>query len=119
MNTFEKGRKGEAIAESYFKARGFTVLRKNYRKGRGEIDLILGKEREIVFVEVKHWPALSEDNMEYVIGFSKKNRILSTSKMFLLENPEYEESEIRFDVLFIPEMEKDIVHLTDAFREDL
>jgi putative endonuclease len=118
MNTVEKGRKGEAIAECYFTKKGYAVIRKNYRKGRGEIDLILGKEGEIVFVEVKHWPALSGENMEYGIGFEKKRRILSTSKLFLLENPEYDESRIRYDVLFIPESEKDMVHLTDAFREE-
>jgi putative endonuclease len=118
MNTVEKGRKGETLAENYFKERGFSVIQRNYRRGRGEIDLILRKESDLVFVEVKYWTSLSSEDMEYGIGIEKKRRILSTSKLFLLENPEYDGSGIRYDVLFIPESAQDVVHLEDAFRED-
>ena len=117
MNSVEKGRRGEAIAESFFKAKGFSVICRNYRNGRGEIDLIVGNEREIVFVEVKHWQTLSEENMEYVLGAEKKMRILSTSKLFLRDNPQYDESGIRYDVLFISDTENP-VHIKDAFGED-
>ncbi len=47
------GKRGEIAAEKYLKARGYTLLFRNYRTPFGEADLVVEKEEEVVFVEVK------------------------------------------------------------------
>ena len=47
------GREGERIAVDYLTEKGYRILRRNYRFGRGEIDIIAQDGTELVFVEVK------------------------------------------------------------------
>ena len=47
------GKIGEALAIDHFKARGYKIREQNYRTRSGEIDLIVQREKRVVFVEVK------------------------------------------------------------------
>lgn len=47
------GRRGEDCAAEFLVGAGYTVLARNWRCGQGEIDLIVTKGGDIVFVEVK------------------------------------------------------------------
>jgi putative endonuclease len=47
------GRRGEDCAAEFLERAGYTVLARNWRCGQGEIDLIVTKDGDIVFVEVK------------------------------------------------------------------
>jgi putative endonuclease len=47
------GRKGESYAERFFLERRYLILNKNYRTPYGEIDLVVEKDGEISFIEVK------------------------------------------------------------------
>ena len=47
------GRIGEEIAVTHLEARGFSLLTRNYRTRRGEIDLIAFDGCTLIFVEVK------------------------------------------------------------------
>lgn len=44
---------GERMAEEFLRLRGFEILDRNVRSGRGEIDLIARESDTVVFVEVK------------------------------------------------------------------
>lgn len=46
-------RSGERIAEEFLTLRGLTVVDRNARVGRGEIDLVARDGETVVFVEVK------------------------------------------------------------------
>lgn len=47
------GIKGEELAQNFLVNHGYTVLAKNWRHGRLELDLICQHSDQIVFVEVK------------------------------------------------------------------
>ncbi len=47
------GQRGEQAAVMYLYQQGYTILHKNYRYKRAEIDIIALKEMVMVFVEVK------------------------------------------------------------------
>lgn len=53
MHTRKLGDIGETIACKYIENKGFTVLRRNYRRRWGEIDIIGEKDGAIHFFEVK------------------------------------------------------------------
>ena len=53
MNTTIRGRKGEDLAAESYQKQGFTILKRNYRFGRAEVDIIAQKGDTLAIVEVK------------------------------------------------------------------
>jgi len=56
-DTRGRGRAGEAIAASFLEARGYTILARNLRVGRSELDLVAERGRLLVVIEVKWRPS--------------------------------------------------------------
>lgn len=54
MSTTEQGRKAERAAAVYLEMRGYKVLELNWRRPRGEIDIVALKDGVLHFVEVKY-----------------------------------------------------------------
>jgi putative endonuclease len=53
-NHWDAGRRGEDLALAHLASKGFRLLHRNYRHGKGEIDLIMEDPDDVlVFVEVK------------------------------------------------------------------
>ena len=53
MDTHARGRRFEDHAARYLSAAGWTLLGRNVRAGRREIDLVIRRGRTVAFVEVK------------------------------------------------------------------
>jgi putative endonuclease len=53
INRTRRGRTFETLAADFYVGQGFVVLERNWRAGHKEIDLIVRKDRQVVFVEVK------------------------------------------------------------------
>jgi putative endonuclease len=49
----ELGRRGEALAARILRARGWTIVDRNYRAGHREIDLVARRGPIVAFIEVK------------------------------------------------------------------
>lgn len=49
----ELGLRGERIAERWLCLQGWRVLHRRYRSGRRDIDLVVARESQVAFVEVK------------------------------------------------------------------
>jgi putative endonuclease len=53
MNTTIRGRKGEDLAAESYQKQRFTILKRNYRYGRAEVDIIAQKGNTLAIVGVK------------------------------------------------------------------
>ena len=118
MNTKLTGNEGENRAASYLEAKGFEIIERNWRTNRGEIDIIAFKNDTLVFVEVKTLPNGTLDMIQRELNNQKRERILKTSKRFLLNHRQYSNSYVRFDVIVIdmPGLEP-VYHIENAFSE--
>lgn len=103
-STREKGAFAERVAESYFLARGYQLVERNFRlHGRGEIDLVLGRGSELLFVEVKgrRAPLAGEAWLPHWRG--KKGRLRVAAAAFLARRSEQLEpySDWRFEIVYV------------------
>lgn len=108
-----KGLQGEQTAVHYLQERGYEVLARNFRSRCGEVDAIVRKGGQLVFVEVKHWDAYEADSLEYSIDARKQRRIRRTGEFFIYQHPQLADLHIRFDVLLVKP--GGIDHLENAF----
>lgn len=117
-NNKKVGNDGEERALKYLVSNGYELLCKNWRTRSGEIDIIVKKGEVIVFVEVKCLPNGNMELLSKVLNKDKQNRIIKTSKRFLLNNRQYSNSYIRFDVIVIdmPGFSS-VYHIENAYME--
>jgi putative endonuclease len=115
MNRWSRGREGERRAEQYLSEKGYTVLERNFRSRKGEIDLIAEKKDRIVFVEVKNWAYLDRGDLEYAIDQRKQQRILATSRQYLYAHPQLQCKHIGFDVILVSPNTPEVIHYENAF----
>lgn len=93
---------GEELAARFLSRNGYRLLQKNFRKKRGEIDLVVEKEGCLVFVEVKTMKKDSRfgEPLEKV-GCSKLKIIERTARLFLIEKKYPEDQPWQIDVISI------------------
>lgn len=109
QSTKNIGDKGEKLALDFLIKKGFTLVAKNYRYKRNEIDLIVHNDKLLVFVEVKFRSSNQFGFPEEFVDSKKMKRIKEAADHFLHE---YDwNKNIRFDIVSI---EKNLInHFTD------
>ncbi len=117
MNSTEKGKAGEREAAQFLQREGFTIREKNFRTKKGEIDLIVEKEGELSFVEVKAWSSPGYESLEKSVDTKKQNRIIYASKVYLMGVATDRYPLMHYDVIFINVSTGDIEYIQNAFTE--
>lgn len=105
---------GEDLATDYLLSKGYEILKRNYRKPFGEIDIIALKGEIISFVEVK---TRKNEDFGYpgeFVDFSKKARIKKAAQSYLNEK-NYSDFFVSFDVCEIYTEDKKINYIENAF----
>jgi putative endonuclease len=96
------GALGERIAALYLQLMGCTILERNFRFGRCEIDLIVRDGPCVAFVEVKTRRSSSFGEARGAVGPGKMRNVRSAARGYLLEAPPGSRgSEYRFDLVAI------------------
>jgi putative endonuclease len=115
------GKTGELLAKEFLQESGYTFLKCNYRFERAEADLIFirgeGKDKEIIFIEVKTRRSKKFGEGEESVDAKKQAQIRKAAEGFLYENEGYRDYQLRLDVIVVYLMnnEKNIVHIKNAF----
>ena len=91
------GNYGEDKAASYLKLKGYEILSRNFRSGRGgEIDII-AKDRKgvLVFVEVKTRTNNSMGDPADAVNYHKKKHIINTALKYIHKNISWLEDNLK------------------------
>ena len=113
----ELGKTAENLAVTYLQKNGYTILVRNFRFQKAEIDIIAEKNNLIIIVEVK---ARSTDAFmlpQEAVTKTKIRSIVSAADHYMQESGRQEE--VRFDVITVlPDEHKRLVveHIIDAFE---
>ena len=101
MVTFTKqlGQWAEQQAKIFLEQQSFVFLNQNYHSRYGEIDLIVCRNQELIFVEVKARSMTGYGRAQEVISRSKQKKIIQTAMSFISQHPVYENYYCRFDVI--------------------
>ena len=98
MTKAERGQAGEKEAELHLRKKGFRVLNRNWRKRRGEIDLICLDAETLVFVEVRTREENALISGYHSVGSKKKRALLRVCKAYL-RNHRRLSAHYRFDLV--------------------
>lgn len=111
----ELARKGEQLACEYLQAKGFVVLKRNYRIGAGELDIIARHGRDIVFVEVKTRESAYMTDPLKLVPVAKQRQVVRIADIYLKSLKSIERA--RFDIVIVVHnpQSTDIRHIEDAF----
>ena len=112
MNRRAYGSAGEDAACAYLMRRGWTILDRNVRRGRGEIDIVARRKGTVAFVEVKRRSGLNYGRPAEAVNREKQMRIAHAAALYMQENG-LSDSKLRFDVIEI--LPGEIQHIEGAF----
>lgn len=115
LSTAGKGARGEAAAAAWLQENGWTVLARNYRTRRGEIDIVAQQGDLVAFVEVKSWRSVPREELGRSIGPRKRAKIARAARQFLSGRPDLAGTHVRFDVVFLGGEEDRIECIPGAF----
>ena len=109
------GKKGEEFAQKYLDEHSYTILERNWRNNKAEIDIIAKKNNWMVFIEVKTRSSEAFGSPETFVSEKQQGLIISAAHQYIEKNDL--DLEARFDIItLIPnENEFEINHIQDAF----
>ena len=96
----ELGREGERAAEAFLRARGYTIVERNFRCPLGEVDLVALHRRTVVFIEVKTRRGGADGTPFDAVDPRKQRQIRRAAEWFLSAR-KLTEHAVRFDVVAV------------------
>lgn len=109
--SYQKGLKGEELAQKYLENLGFVILHKRFKTAWGELDIVAAKEKSVVFCEVKLRKYL---DLRCITPLQQK-RIENCANFWLTKNCEYLDYNLSFSVLFMISSEKRLIYIPNAW----
>ena len=98
----DHGRIGEDLAHRFLRARGCTVVARNYRtlSGSGEIDLVAWDGRKLAFIEVKTRGSREFGPPESAVDTEKREHVQQAARDYA-RRAEIPWRDTRFDIVSI------------------
>ena len=111
----KKGKEGEDMAARFLIEKGFEIVERNYRYKRSEIDLIVKKDKWLVFVEVKLRSSDLYGYPEDFVDYKKAKNIIDGAEQYTYDNNW--QGNVRYDIVSIRLLKDktEIIQIEDAF----
>lgn len=100
MDKTEIGTRGEAAAAAYLERIGMQVVDRNWRSGRGELDIVALDGEELVICEVKTRASESRGTPEDAVSPAKQKQIVRLARAYVAAAG-LTDAAVRFDVITI------------------
>lgn len=112
------GRLAEEAACRYLTNHGLTLLERNFRHRRGEIDLIMLEKTCIVFIEVRYRSNPRFGGALESVDRRKQEKLVATAQHYLQTHEQAAKRSARFDVISVGQgmQHPQIEWIKDAFR---
>jgi putative endonuclease len=109
------GQEGENIATKYLIDKGYIILKRNFRWGHAEVDIIAQFNSQLVVVEVKTRNTSKYGDPEQSVSLKKQQLLAQATEAYLIVNDL--DLTIRYDIISIikNQYKTEITHLEDAF----
>ena len=109
---------GERLAAQYLRRRGYRILHRNLELGRYEIDLVVQRNDDVAFVEVKTRRTDEFADPEVNVTSKKEDHIRKAANLYI---DRYDDGQTyyRFDIISVVVPEKGrvrIEHFENAFQ---
>jgi putative endonuclease len=119
-NKIATGQAAELLACSFLEKKGLQLLHRNYRCLRGEIDLIMQDQDDIVFVEVRMRSKSNYGSAIESIDLRKQTKIIAAATYYLCQKNWFDKVNCRFDVIGISYAQTGatLEWIRDAFHAD-
>ncbi len=111
----ELGAFGEQLAASYLRKHNYSILERNYRFQRAEIDIIAQKDDQLIIVEVKTRNSDFFGDPQDFVTSSKIKLLVKAADEYIISNDL--DLEVRFDIIAVlknKEVER-LEHFENAF----
>ena len=92
------GKEAEAAAERFLRRKGYRILDRNVRVGRGELDIVARVGETLIFVEVKARRTDRYGGVAYAVTARKERQLVQLAARYLARH-RLENQSCRFDVL--------------------
>lgn len=111
----ELGKKGEQLAINFLVKKGYSILDKNWRYQKAEIDIIAQKKDTLAVVEVKTRSSIDFGNPQDFVNPKKIKLMVSAIDEYIISKNL--DVNVRFDIIAIVREGNNftIEHLKDAF----
>lgn len=112
----QTGNQGEQLAVDYLIAKGYTVVARNWRFEKAELDIVCQWQNTIVFVEVKTRRGLAYGRPEEGVTLTKQKHMARGANAYIMKHNI--ETDVRFDVISVMILKgsaPEINHIEDAF----
>ena len=98
MVRYKLGIFAEYLVLIYYLFGMHKILHHRYKTKVGEIDLIILKRKQLIFVEVK---ARKNGIHENIVSYNQQQRISRTAELFIAKNNKYANYDLRFDLAVV------------------
>lgn len=114
MNKRQTGSEYESKAAQYLRRQGLSIIERNYRSRRGEIDLIAKDGEYLVFAEVKYRRTDRKGTPEEAVDYRKQLKICRVADYYRMTHGVGEFTPVRYDVVAC--YEDEIIWYRNAFE---
>ena len=124
------GEQSETIARNYLERQGLSYVTGNFHCRRGEIDLVMKDQCQLIFVEVRYRSRGDYGTAADTITYKKQRKIIMAAQYYLHKHQLTEKVSCRFDIVAVKVLttpyntgasdnkDRGIEWLKDAFRAD-
>jgi putative endonuclease len=89
---------GERRVARHYRLRGYRILDTNVQVGRYELDLIVRRGRQLIFVEVKERATMAYGGPVAAVGPEKRRRVRHAARAWLHANSSHRGLDVRLEV---------------------